>query len=490
MSVRKSSAAAILRGVGAFAAGLFVVPVATAHADIVISAGATSNMSCSGGLCEPTASDAVLNVSDLESLLASGNVTVTTTGSGVQANNIDVEAPLTWSTESLLALDASIGIAVDRQISVTGQSGLSLSTDGEIPALAFGEKGRVVFQNLSSQLTINGMAYTLVNSVASLASAIASDPSSAYALADDYDASQDGTYTAPPIQTVFSGTFEGLGNTISHLSIDDQSTTQDDIGLFYVLEEPGIIEHVRLARVRVVGGNKNVSFDRVGALVGENVTGHLFHDSATGTVRLIGGKKGMAGGLAGANVGFVDTCFAQVSVSVGHAKGIAEVGGLVGFNGSGDAITDSFATGRVTGGDSNQTGGLVGFNDGTVENSYATGAVTGGARAVVGGLIGLASKSDIEFSYSTGAVSGGPSSVVGGFAGANIKVRTVLDNYWDTTTSGTTQGVGKGSTKNVTGLTTQQLQSRLPHGFDRSVWGEKKSINNGLPYLLANPPSK
>ena len=54
-------------------------------ARVVIGADATQNMTCSAGICAPTAANAVLNVSDLETLLASGNVTVTTTGTGVQA---------------------------------------------------------------------------------------------------------------------------------------------------------------------------------------------------------------------------------------------------------------------------------------------------------------------------------------------------------------------------------------------------------------------
>jgi hypothetical protein len=45
-----------------------------AWADVTISSDATQNMSCSGGVCQPTASDAVLNVGDLETLLAAGNV--------------------------------------------------------------------------------------------------------------------------------------------------------------------------------------------------------------------------------------------------------------------------------------------------------------------------------------------------------------------------------------------------------------------------------
>ena len=77
-----------------------------AHADVVISTAATQNMTCSAGVCAPTAASAVLNVGDLETMLASGGVVVTTTGLGVQADNIMIAAPFTWSSSNALALDA------------------------------------------------------------------------------------------------------------------------------------------------------------------------------------------------------------------------------------------------------------------------------------------------------------------------------------------------------------------------------------------------
>jgi hypothetical protein len=476
-----SGVCAFLRLIG-FAVVASVAPLSSVRADVVISSARTANMTCSAGVCAPTANDAVLKVSDLENLLASGNVTVTTTGSGVQALNILVKAPFSWSSQNSLTFDAYQSITIDRTIAVTGAGGAALN--GE---LLFGQKGHLQFANISSPLAINGTAYTLVNNIASLASAIASNPSGVYALADDYDAAADGTYTDSPIQTVLTGTFDGLGNTISHLSINHKSGQQTYIGFFYFVLQPGVVEHLRLAHVLIVGAKGGLG-DDIGALAGGGNGAYFFQDSATGTIRLLG-RRGLAGGLLGlfGTEDQVDSCFVNVNIDAANAIGAA-VGGLAG--GSSGIITDSFASGFVAAGKSDKAGGLVGSSSGAIENSYATGAVTGGARAKVGGIVGVAGKSDIEFSYSTGAVSGGTLSVVGGFAGENIKVRTVSDNYWDTTTSGTTQGVGKGSTKNVAGLTTRQLQSRLPHGFDRSVWGEKKSINNGLPYLLANPPPK
>src|SRR5437667_5614640 len=100
-----------------------------AFAEVTISSAPTENMNCAGGVCAPLAKKAVLNVVDLENLLASGNVEITTTGAGVQANNIRLNASLTWTTSSALSFDAYRAIAIDQPISVSGLGGLSLRTN-------------------------------------------------------------------------------------------------------------------------------------------------------------------------------------------------------------------------------------------------------------------------------------------------------------------------------------------------------------------------
>ena len=110
-------------------ASVLILAAATAaRADVTMSSDATQGMSCSNGICQPTASDAVLNVGDLETLLAAGNVTVTTTGSGVQANNIDVTANLSWSANGL-TLYSWQSISVTAPVTVKGKSGLSILTN-------------------------------------------------------------------------------------------------------------------------------------------------------------------------------------------------------------------------------------------------------------------------------------------------------------------------------------------------------------------------
>jgi hypothetical protein len=496
-------------------------------------------MNCSGGVCMPTAKSAVLNAGDLEGMLASGNATVTTTGSGVQADDIVVAAPISWSTSNALALTANRYVTVNSAVSVTGMGGLGLTDNGGLASLSFGTGGNVTFANLSSTLSINGTSYTLVDTISSLASAILSNPSGAYAFAQSYDAKKNGTYSSPPIATTFTGTFEGLGNTISNLKISDASDSE--VG-FFEFVNGGFIHDIGFEKAKVSSGASSVdlgvlagyvqgadaqgssysgvvtgswssgtlndtasTYAQVGGLVGSACSfgsGYQM-DAVIGShssVKLSGGQSNFAGGLVGYSCGdgVVENSYATGAITAGDCS---YVGGLVGASTA--YVEDSFATGSATTGSSGEcspspsAGGLVGYNfgvsssPGTITNSYSTGAATGGSGTNVGGMVGYSFDGTISDSYSTGAPSGG--GYVGGFIG-NDGSATLSDTYWDTTTSGITNlSQGAGNISNVSGITgqsTSQLQSGLPAGFQKGIWKEKTKINGGLPYLVANPPPK
>ena len=198
--------------------GLFASAVV--QAAVTISNSPTKNMVCSAGVCTPTHKSAVLNAGDLQNLLATSNVTVTTGAGSLAAQTLDiiVNGAVTWLSGSTLKLDAYDSVTINKSISVTGTGGVSLVTNdgGTGGALSFAPKGNINFSNLASSLTINGAAFTLVGDIATLASDIAANATGNYALASNYDASADGNYTASPIQTDFYGTLAGLGNTISN----------------------------------------------------------------------------------------------------------------------------------------------------------------------------------------------------------------------------------------------------------------------------------
>jgi len=262
--------------------------------------------------------------------------------------------------------------------------------------------------------------------------------------------------------TAFSGTFDGNGHAISHLTIaggghlgffgklDEDSVVEDlafeDVSVqgtdFYV---GGLAGYIRSSRVRncsstgTVGGNWDV-----GGLVGYN-SGSITTSYSAGTIN---GEEINIGGLVGQNYGRITT-----SYSIGTVCGDGDVGGLVGENQGG--VVNCYSTGRVDG--NNAVGGLVGYNQagsvtrchsrsgvsgeedvgglagsngGNVHQCCSTGAVRGGRR--VGGLVGY-NDGSITTSYSTGAVSGSTAS--GGLVGSGSHGH-VSNSLWDMEKSG------------------------------------------------------
>jgi hypothetical protein len=468
-----------------------IFAASVARADVTISDEPTSNMSCTQGVCVPIASAAVLNVDDLRTLLAAGNVRVTTAGSSAQANNIDVTAKLGWSAH-ILTLDAFQSLSVAAPITVKGKGkgkeGLAIlindgGTGGE---LGFFGKGHVIFQNLSSSLSINGTSYMLENSVASLAVAIRRSPAGAFALSTDIVA---GYSSHSPIKTPLTGTFEGLGNKISSATIQSKNyPLQEAIGFFAVVNVTGILRDVGLIDVKITVGSGPGT---MGGLVGRNY-GTVFRSYATGTIR---GSGASEGGLVGYNYGgLIYQCFAKVHVkTVNDQNGKGSGGGLVGWNAG--RIVESYATGDVNNlyGNSSDFGGLAGGSRGAravISDSYSTGSVTTGS-GVAGGLVGY-NQIAITSSYSIG-MPDGQVGVTGGLIGDDVSPTGSLSStYWDTDTSGIanlSQGAGTpANDPGIAGLSTVQLQTGLPAGFDPSVWAYDAGINGGLPYLIANPP--
>ena len=185
-------------------------------------------------------------------------------------------------------------------------------------------------------------------------------------------------------------------------------------------------------------------------------TGTITGSSASGTVDV--GANSAAGGLAGANSTVISASSASGAVTGGnnsHVGGLAGINTVDGTAGTTGSITTSLATGTVTSGNgaSAAAGGLVGSNAGGISNAYATGNVIGGN--VAGGLVGVNSGT-VANTYATGAVASSAASY-GGLIGNNSGTATA--SFWNTTTSGTSVGVGNGSSSGVSGRTTAQLSS-------------------------------
>lgn len=540
--------------------GTAVAAIAPAHAALVISKGQTSGVSCSGGICNATSVDAVLNNKDLTNMLAAGDVKVFAEG---VATDITVAATVTWASSHTLTLGAYGSINVKDTITVKGTSGLTLTANvaqtGGVFRLV--GTGKISFWDTASALVINGTSYTLISNLPMLISAIASNPSGTYALSNDYNAAGDGSYPHSPIPTTFNGIFEGLGNAISNFSIYNTNGNLEKIALFSEVGPSGQLSDVNLPNVAITS-----VFNEVAPLVALN-NGTVSHSSATGTISSVNSNyNDDSAGLVRLNAGTITRSHASVNITGTHYAG-----GLVTYNqgtislsdasgsvsawgaaaglaeGSSGNITDSSAYGNVTVETSlnGHAGGLVAYLDsGTIQRCFVTGAVevnetatkgkrdiresmprsksgesiVGGIAAVsrgtiaysyatgsvkvirgsatkppsLGGLIGLNS-SNLYQSYAIGAVSMNRKGYLGGVIGYdNSPAGSNNLGLWDFDTTGVTNAnQGAGNVFNDPGLKgypEMNFRKAAMRKLDHSVWAQSPSINNGYPYLIANPP--
>ncbi|HWA91554.1 MAG TPA: hypothetical protein VG889_16065 [Rhizomicrobium sp.] len=493
------------------AIGLFTFALTTAaQADLVISTAPTSNVHCRpDGTCKAKAADAVLNVDQLQSLLASGDVKVKTKSSGIA-----IAAPLTWTSSNKLALDTQGNLSVDAPVVVEGRGKLTIR-DRE---LLFSSAGRIDFWDTQSRLFIVNLMYnsgnghyTLVRDLPSLAAGVAAHPLfGLFALTADYDAGPDGTYPGAVVPTTLTGGgFEGLNHTISNLSAGG--------GLFASTIQNSSLRDIHLANVNIAAGDNAT----VGALVG-SITGVVTHVSAQG--HLSAGANSTAAGLVGSVTGTIADVSAAVTVAAGsescgagllgggkwdewlyvvsfaHATGDVSVGAKSVAGGLACSVqgkvTQSWASGNVsTDHTQNQhtLGGLIGslYSD-DLSNSYALGNVTSaGGRDWNGGLIGNVEAADVRSAYSIGTVQIGGAARdriarVGAFFGRAVNITSAKD-YFDRDTAGIAEACGS-VCHGIIGLSDAALKTGLPNGFDPAIWGQSPSVNNGYPYLLANPP--
>jgi len=447
-------------------------------ANVVISAKPTQNMTCAGSECSPTAKRAVLNVGELATMLAAGDVHVE---SNKGAKDIEIAAALSWTSTNTLTLDAYRSITFSKPVVVAGTGGLTIKTNdgGTGGDFRFLKHGHVEFWDTASSLTINGQGYALAKSIGEVARL--AKRSEFVALAKSINVSKR-TYTSSPINFLKT-TLEGLGNTISNFTIVDSGDVC--VGLIGCTDpsESMVVRDLRLEEVNVTGTGFRQS---IGALAGANY-GIIVNAYSTGQVSATN-QNSAVGGLIGSTLGIsaISRSYSTASVS-GTGSGDI-VGGFVGALGG--PIDQSYAAGTVSGADNAVVGGFVGEQDsGIISNSYALGAVSGGQNASVGGFVGWnSSGSSLSDSYSLGSVTGGTGSTVGGFIGKDFTTSGLSDVYWNLDTSGISDpSKGAGNIANdtgITGLTTTQFQSGLPSGLVSSIWAEKPTVNDWYPYLV------
>ncbi len=347
--------------------------------------------------------------------LASTNIELIST-----KGDLDLDGAVSWASGNRLGLGSAADLTLNGRLNASGaKAGLELKAEGAIDIndkIVLGGAGSALAMDAGEGHRVNGTAsvslaganatyvsggyyYTVVQNLAQL-QAINKNLDGLYVLGGNI---LGGSYYCTALQSiggpagVFSGTLDGLGNSIGNLSI---SNTGPNVGLF--AHSSGTLSNLKLNNLRVSDNTYGSGPSSLGALVGIN-SGRIANVSAS-----------------------------RVSV-VGSRLRSNALGGLVGRNINGQ-ITNASVSGGVTAyAASTAVGGLVGENfttawgpEAVIENAHSNVHVAAqtterNSLGGVGGLVGLNAKGIIRASGSQGKVETyRPGLNVGGLVGYNM----------------------------------------------------------------------
>ena len=383
---------------------------------------------------------------------AGTNVTLETSASGATGagsqnasgyGDINIDAPIAWSTAAHLNISAYRDINFNAPITINGPGIINISTGMGSPGdYKFNNGANINFGSIDNGagLTINGQDFSICYDARSCTDQNL-NLSGNYALGTSLDAT--GVDAPYPIglenngypllldynlnQTNyigFSGIFEGLGNTISNLSLSHagglfgySSGIIRDVGLLNV---SGLFSQSTGSELSQGGYTLPPSF---GGLVNYNY-GKIINSNVTGVIT---GGISIAGGLVGWNGGLIKDSFSN-TVNSSNSLILGVAGGLVGVNWQGGEIQSSFADGIINLG-YGYAGGLVGYNRGSIESSHSAGITNTSSYSETGGLVGY-NEGGIEKSYASGVINSSDySSYIGGLVGVNQNPATITNSY-------------------------------------------------------------
>lgn len=429
----------------------FVIGAPIASVTIVPTSGAATDagVTFSGGrLVAASGANVTVNEADVEAALATGSLVI-------PAQSVTVNGPINWSASSVLTL----GLATNSTVNVNASIAASGATAGlDIKAASYGlatkSGASISLTGASSTLSIGGNAYTLVRSAAGFSSVTAT-AGTYWALAQPVAFSA--ARTASPVDLNFTGTFDGLGNTVSGLSFSGVATS-NYLALFKLangatFRNLGVIG-LSNTMTAVASGSYGV-----GALVGATQTGTTTMTQvwSTGLIQPTS-TNAFAGLAAGGLVGLSNA---------GGTLNVSKSWSSVSINAS--AATISYqAFGGIVGGDFDSFNQLNTSSGGSILLSevYATGPISGPAYswAGLGGLIGLHWSSGVTTSITDGfswsSVTSPTTTSMGGVLGQSGGTAASLSNtyttrpycyYTITTYTGCTKGITAGQTSGVSG---------------------------------------
>ncbi|MFJ2362210.1 GLUG motif-containing protein [Pseudomonas sp. NPDC087697] len=450
--------------------------------------------SSNGGTVSTGNSTPTMHADTLAKNLATTHIELVSTHGDLALN-----APVSWSSSNTLGLTAERGnvqvngvlnssgsnaglqlnakqgsLQLNENVSLTGAgSNLELNHGGNGYSLKDGKA--VTLSGSGASFQANGQSYEVVQNLEQLRN-VENNMAGRYVLGNAIGGT--GHFKTIGDGKTFTGTLEGLGNTISDLSIygttgyvglfgankgqisnlnlerisangDSSAHNNTQVGTLVGLNT-GAIRNVKASDVHVTGAPH---FNTLGGLVGINLGGTIENSSVSGQVT--GNRNTFAmGGLVGENItdangmGQVINSRADTIIS-GEMSGSTSyygnsAGGLVGLN-DGGRITNSSSQGSVNlVGDNLNIGGLVGHNIGSISNATSSASVSAGKNSLLGGLVGFNRQGAVANSSASGQVVGNAAQAIGGLIGKNLG--NALANV---SASG---NVSDGSSLNVGGL--------------------------------------
>lgn len=273
--------------------------------------------------------------------LASSNLTIISNDGATSGNgDIFVNDSITWSANKL-SLYAYRNIEINSELTGSGTAGLALyygqgATDGVIngATASYSVNAPVHLTTTGSFSTRRGTSgtlknYTIITSLGSEGSTTATDLQGMqgnlagyYALGADIDASATSGWNSSagfaPVgnsSTKFTGVFDGLGHTITGLTINRPATSY--VGLF------GYAYGADILNVGLTGGSvKGSSY--VGSFAGRSYSAAITNSYNTGSVT---GSGQYVGGLVGFNYLNIVACYwdvetsGQTTASAGYSGG-------------------------------------------------------------------------------------------------------------------------------------------------------------------------
>ena len=369
---------------------------------------------------------------------------------------------------------AGYGIVVTDNLNINGASNtLNLVSSAEYTLT----NGAAVNVNgASSGFSLNGIAYTLIRDIAAL-QLLNSGLSGKYVLANNIDATATAGWNSgagfTPIgdnSTAFSGILDGLGHSISGLTINRPST--EYVGLVGKASN-ATLQNITLNNASISGSQY------VGALVGYNLASGgvatLFNNRVSGTVSAalanLGGITGYNSAIDANSLALVSQNISSASINMQNAAG--NTGGIVGRNGGNNGgtatVQQNYFNGSINSIGS-KTGGIVGLNQSSsgtslVQYNNVAGSISSSSYDT-GGVVGqnYRNGSSVVYNFS-GAVIGSAGNVnfKGGLVGYN-DTALVSNNYWNTETAGLTSAGSGVSTANNISLTTALSRQLASYG--------------------------